>query len=89
MNEGFKECLEFIGAILGILFITIVVAIFLIAISNRIFNNNSQNRFVTIDYGINYEIVYDKETKVEYTVKNGMYTVLVDAEGQPLLYKGE
>ena len=39
-------------------------------------------------------ICYDKKTKVEYFVSNGqenrgVLTVLVDADGKPLLYDGE
>ena len=35
-----------------------------------------------------YNIVYDKYTKVMYAVSNGGYfTLLVDANGNPLLYK--
>lgn len=41
-----------------------------------------------------YMVVYHKETKVMYVVSrssasNGIFTLLVDAEGKPLLYEGE
>lgn len=41
-----------------------------------------------------YYIVYDKDTKVMYSVSNGVYnrgtlTLLVDADGKPLLYTEE
>ena len=37
-----------------------------------------------------YDIVYDNETKVMYAVSyNGDFTVLLNADGTPLLYKGE
>lgn len=51
-------------------------------------------RFVVIGAGYNFKIVYDKTTGVEYAVSNGAYnygtvTLLVDADGSPLIYKGE
>lgn len=40
-----------------------------------------------------FRIYYDKETKVMYLIssiyKGGGITVLVDADGKPLLYEGE
>lgn len=51
------------------------------------------SRMVRIEEAGIYEIVYDKETRVMYAVsygvKNcGVFTVLVDADGKPLLYEG-
>lgn len=54
-----------------------------------------ESRMVLIDGSAwEYSIYYDKETKVEYIVKeNGHggteFTLLVDADGKPLLYGGE
>ena len=50
----------------------------------RIYNQSSKDSF---------RIYYDKETKVMYLISN-IYkgrgiTVLVDADGKPLLYEGE
>ena len=50
------------------------------------------SRMVYVEYAIDYCIVYDKYTKVMYAVSNGGYstgnfTLLVDANGNPLLYK--
>lgn len=52
-----------------------------------------QERFIYIGNGIGTNathIYYDKETKVQYIIgfKYGI-TVLVDAEGKPLLYEEE
>lgn len=50
-------------------------------------------RFITISIEDDFYIVYDKETKVEYAFSvfpsctSGVLTVLVDAEGKPLLYE--
>ena len=46
--------------------------------------------FMLIESGVlwnRYNIVYHKETKVMYAVgQNAVFTVMVDAEGKPLLY---
>lgn len=56
----------------------------------------TEKRFVKISdegtFGIN--VYYDKQTKVEYAMKNNgnggtSLSLLVDAEGKPLLYEGE
>lgn len=51
------------------------------------------SRMVKIEKAVTYCIVYDKETRVMYAVSNGgrsygVFTVLVDADGKPLLYEG-
>lgn len=47
------------------------------------------NRFVKIqDWGSNFTF-YDNTTKVQYYYGNGGITVLVDADGKPLLYEGD
>ena len=50
-----------------------------------------EGRFVRIEKNGYFITVYDKNTKVQYAVSDGYYnmgtvTVLVDAEGKPLLY---
>lgn len=52
----------------------------------------SNERFVTISDEGTFKIVYDRETKVQYAVSNcssnyGTVTLLVDADGKPLLYQ--
>lgn len=48
--------------------------------------------FVVLEVGVTYKIAYHKETKVMYAISNGGYnagtfTVMLDADGKPLLYK--
>lgn len=48
--------------------------------------------FLIVEYGVNYDIVYHKETKVMYIVSDGEYnrgnfTVMVNADGTPMVYK--
>lgn len=48
--------------------------------------------FLIVEDGVNYDIVYHKETKVMYIVSCGQYnrgdfTVMVNADGTPMVYK--
>ena len=58
-------------------------------------NNYAENeRFIKIKDEGYFDIVYDVETKVEYAVSQGKYnkgifTLLVDKDGKPLIYGGE
>lgn len=50
--------------------------------------------FVAVEEGLFYRIVYHKETKVMYAISDGGYncgtfTLLVDENGDPMLYEGE
>lgn len=59
--------------------------------------NATDNRFIRVHKETSaskeYEVYYDNETKVMYLVvdvyRGGGITVLVDADGKPLLYEGE
>ena len=49
--------------------------------------------FVMVEQTYGYNIVYDRETKVMYAVSNltyggGRFTLLVDQDGSPKLWKG-
>lgn len=49
--------------------------------------------FVMVERTYGYDIVYDKETKVMYAVSNlshgsGHFTLLVNEDGSPKLWKG-
>ena len=51
------------------------------------------SRFMTVENMASWIIVVDRETGVMYAVSMGMYnggtfTLLVDDEGNPLIYKG-
>lgn len=52
------------------------------------------SRFVIVEKTAIWEIVVDKDTHVMYAVSiggynSGTFTLLVDAEGEPLIYKEE
>ncbi len=55
-------------------------------------NNKDTSMFVAIEVTGTWEVVYHKETKVMYVVScgaynNGTFTVLVDADGKPMLWE--
>lgn len=52
------------------------------------------SRFVTVETTTLWKVVVDKDTHVMYAVSfgghsSGTFTLLVDADGKPLIYKGE
>jgi len=53
----------------------------------------NQSRFMEVENTIAWRIVADRETGVMYAVSfggynRGSFTLLVDADGNPLIYKG-
>jgi len=59
----------------------------------KIDGNDGTSMFVLLEDTIDWKVVYHRETKVMYAVSNGSYnrgtfTLLVDTDGKPLLYKG-
>lgn len=56
--------------------------------------SDKNKRFVTIETAWTYLVVADRETGVMYAVSNGVYncgtfTLLVDEDGNPLIWDGE
>ena len=56
--------------------------------------NKPESMFVMIEATYGWRIVYDKETKVMYAVSyvsngTGKFTLLVNSDGTPKLWKGE
>lgn len=55
-------------------------------------DNANTSMFVKVESNTNFDIVYHKETKVMYTISRGNYnhgtfTVMLDADGNPLLWE--
>lgn len=55
---------------------------------------SNESRFMKIESNFNWLIYADRETGVMYAVSTGVYnsgnfTLLVDANGDPLIYKGD
>lgn len=73
--------------------ITILTGLILLSGCRTDINDNSEDyRFIKIYEKGSVKIFYDKETKVEYAVRDNGHggtsmTLLVDAEGKPLLYQ--
>ena len=78
-----------------ILFITLmsIMLCFIVACENLNAETEERSRFVRIgEYRDFIVIMYDRDTKVQYAMSydrynRGTITVLVDAEGKPLLYE--
>ena len=55
-------------------------------------NQGDLSMFVVLEVGATYKIVYHQKTKVMYAISTsgynaGTFTVMLDADGKPLLYK--
>lgn len=55
-------------------------------------NNSKESMFVKVEQGDTYRIVYHRGTKVMYAISDGLhnggtFTVMLDANGKPLLYQ--
>ena len=60
----------------------------------KVDNTDSPSRFVIVEYADAWYIAADKDTRVMYVVSDGYYnrgtfTLLVNADGTPLVYEGE
>ena len=84
---------KFIATIIAIALV--VVVLFFVGCDNT--NNSvkaSDDVFVMVSKNFSYAVVYDGETKVMYAISDacydqGNFTMLVNADGTPKLYKGE
>lgn len=84
---------KFIATIVTIALV--IMVLFFVGCDNT--NNSAKaddSVFITVSYKNEYQIVYDKETKVMYAMSDGYYNegsfiMLVNADGTPKLYKGE
>lgn len=76
--------------------ITIIIMAFMMVGCAKVENAEPKeeiSRFVQVEMASTWRIVADKETGVMYAVScgvynNGTFTLLVDADGNPLIYKG-
>ncbi len=79
-----------IPIILAVILLTSCTQNSLTEIENRSAN---ESMFVLVESTPQWDVVYHKETKVMYAVSSygdatGVFTLLVDRDGTPLLYKG-
>lgn len=72
-------------AVLGMISLSLIVGL-LFAL---VMCSENDNQLIKIEQSGNYEIYYDKETKVEYIKeidKYGSLTVRLDKDGKPIIY---
>ena len=79
--------------------VPIILAVILLTscVHNNIANienySTNESMFVLIEHIHQWDVVYHKETKVMYAVSSdgygqGVFSLLVNRDGKPLLYKG-
>lgn len=57
-------------------------------------NKSEYSMFIELEKGSTYMIVYHKDTKVMYAISlgyynNGTFTVMMNADGSPMVYEGK
>lgn len=62
--------------------------------SKELQEENNESKFVQIERGMLYRILYHKDTKVMYTMSTygqgaGAFCVMVNADGTPMIWGGE
>lgn len=74
--------------------IVLVLCLFLAGCGKKMMSveNASESMFVKVEQGDMYRVVYHRGTKVMYVISDGTYnhgvfTVMLDANGKPLLYQ--
>lgn len=88
MSELLEKIMIGIVLILSVLIIIVIFNCVKSAII-RVDRMETEDRFEKIQEWPSNFVMYDKETKVQYYVTIGGITVLVDADGKPLLYEGD
>lgn len=79
--------------VIGIVLILIIMLVTLTGCTSES-NADTEDLFVEVSYESYFKVIYHKETKVMYAMSYagrawGILTLLVDADGKPLLYEGE
>lgn len=80
--------------ILTAIFLTFILTGCPMEITNKAAASSTHRMVIVEKMPGDWNIVYDEKTKVMYAVSNGYYnngnfTLLVNADGTPLLYEGE
>lgn len=78
-------------------FLAVIILVFVFIFtgcgeSGGVVNGLTNSMFVTVETGWNYKVMYCKDTKVMYVMSwgndnQGEFTLLVNADGSPMLYK--
>lgn len=80
--------------IIGLIMVLIGLAMIFAGCGKRKAEASNKRRFMRIEGDFNWNIYADRETGVMYAVSNGVwnagtFTLLVDANGDPLIYEGD
>ena len=95
MKKEISINVVFLVLIIGLLIIMCIPSSLLLP-SNRVSSVETTSPYILVytDTYFNCEIVYDKDTKVMYSISNGIYnrgipTVLLNADGTPKIWEGD
>lgn len=77
-----------------IMLVIVVLAVALTGCSEVEEKTSDKSEFIIVERTVSWYIVYHKETKVMYAVSSGSYnsgtfTLLVKADGTPMIWEGE
>lgn len=79
-----------VGVILMVIVFSILIATCVLTVKEDSKNKSIKNQLERVEGGYRQSVLYDRDTKVMYLWDyRGGYTVMVDSDGDPLLYKGE
>lgn len=72
----------------------IILAVIACMMLSSCSSEDNTSMFVEVEVAASWKVVYHKETKVMYAVSNsgynrGTFTLLVNADGTPMIYEGE
>lgn len=75
-------------------FLLALIAMLLSGCASGVETEKTGPMFVSVYYGMYYYVVYEKDTKVMYAVSDGAknhgtFTMLVNADGTPMIWKNE
>lgn len=86
---------EFLWDVLACIGITAIIVIVVIFLVHLLMGDDSPDQqeypedseFSVLEDNPFLSIVYHKQTKVMYVISQGAFTLLVDADGKPMIYK--
>lgn len=78
------------GIVMMVIVFSMIISICVLMVKGDRENETIKNQLERVQGGYRQSVLYDRDTKVMYLWDyRGGYTVMVDADGNPLLYEGE
>ena len=78
------------GIVMMLIVFSIIISACVLTVKENSKNKSIKNQLERVQGGYRQSVLYDRDTKVMYLWDyRGGYTVMVDSDGKPLLYKGE